>query len=104
MLAECERRCNAGGLYFMTSFTDLNTDELANEKVAEFVRTKIRGKVKDPVVAELLTPRGYPFGAKRLCADNGGSECSRKAAREHRLVWRLPGLQTARSGINHEQL
>lgn len=79
LLAECERRWNAGGLYFMTSFTDLITDELANEKVAEFVRAKIREKVKDPVVAELLTPRGYPFGAKRLCADNGYFETFNRA-------------------------
>ena len=41
----------------------------ANETVAEFVRAKIREKVRDPAVAELLCPKSYPFGAKRVCTD-----------------------------------
>ena len=43
----------------------------ANDTLADFARAKIRAKVRDPAVAELLTPRGYPFGTKRLCADTG---------------------------------
>jgi cyclohexanone monooxygenase len=35
------------------------------------VRGKIREIVKDPKVAEQLTPRGYPFGSKRACVDSG---------------------------------
>ncbi|MGQ0620040.1 MAG: flavin-containing monooxygenase [Panacagrimonas sp.] len=68
---EYERRWAAGGLYFYCSYVDLMRDRVANETVAEFARRKIRQKIKDPAVAELLVPRGYPFGAKRLCADTG---------------------------------
>ena len=32
---------------------------------------KIRSIVRDPAVAERLTPRTYPFGTKRLCVDTG---------------------------------
>jgi cation diffusion facilitator CzcD-associated flavoprotein CzcO len=37
--------------------------------LAEFARGKIREKVKDPAVAELLCPKDHPFGTKRICAD-----------------------------------
>lgn len=67
--AEFERRWDAGGLYFYTSFTDLYVDPAANETLAEFARAKIRAKVKDPRTAELLCPKDHPFGTKRICAD-----------------------------------
>ncbi|HVT68413.1 MAG TPA: cyclohexanone monooxygenase, partial [Trebonia sp.] len=39
----------------------------ANDVVVEFMRDRIREVVDDPDTAELLCPRGYPVGAKRLC-------------------------------------
>ncbi len=33
------------------------------------MRSKIRETVKDPATAELLCPKDYPFGTKRLCVD-----------------------------------
>ena len=42
------------------------TNREANEDFAEFVRNKIRARVKDPVVAEKLAPKDHPFGAKRI--------------------------------------
>jgi cyclohexanone monooxygenase len=44
-------------------------DEKANETAAEFVRNKIRSIVDDPEVAEILAPKSYPLGTKRLCLD-----------------------------------
>jgi cyclohexanone monooxygenase len=35
------------------------------------VRSKIREIVRDGAVAEMLLPRGYPLGTKRLCVDTG---------------------------------
>lgn len=55
-----------GGPDIQAAFRDLITDPEANEKAAEFVRSKIRELVHDPEVAELLVPKGYPFGTKRL--------------------------------------
>ena len=66
---EYELRWKTGGLYFYTSFVDLLVNKEANDTVADFARAKIREKVRDPLVAELLCPKGYPFGTKRLCAD-----------------------------------
>jgi len=43
----------------------------ANEDYAEFVRNKIRARVKDPVVAEKLVPKDHPFGSKRLPCESG---------------------------------
>jgi len=53
------------------TYSDLLTDEAANETVSEFVRGKIKEIVKNPVVAERLTPRSYPFATKRPCLGRG---------------------------------
>jgi cyclohexanone monooxygenase len=66
-----ERWQQGGGMPVLLSFTDFLVDENANAKAAEFVRGKIRETVKDPAVAEMLIPRDYPIGAKRLCQDEG---------------------------------
>ncbi|HMT44034.1 MAG TPA: NAD(P)/FAD-dependent oxidoreductase, partial [Chakrabartia sp.] len=52
-------------------FRDVLTDLDANEIVCDFARRKIRQTVKDPAVAELLCPKTYPIGGKRLGIDNG---------------------------------
>jgi cation diffusion facilitator CzcD-associated flavoprotein CzcO len=67
--AEFEQRWEAGGTTFMTTFTDTLRDAAANEISAEFVRERIREIVRDPATAELLTPRDYPIGTKRICLD-----------------------------------
>jgi cyclohexanone monooxygenase len=51
------------------TFADLVTNPEANGHAAEFVRDRIRETVQDQRVAELLSPRSYPFGTKRLCMD-----------------------------------
>ena len=61
----------AGGLAMLGTFTDLLSNEEANEQVAEFVRDKIDDVVVDPVTAEQLKPRGYPIFARRPCLDTG---------------------------------
>jgi cyclohexanone monooxygenase len=65
-----EERWQHGGLPFIWAFTDLYTDLQANETAAEFTRGKIREIVKDPAVAERLTPTNV-MGCKRLCVDTG---------------------------------
>jgi cation diffusion facilitator CzcD-associated flavoprotein CzcO len=60
-----------GAFTLVQSFTDLTTNKAANDTLAEFVRNKIRSTVHDPVVAELLCPKDYPIGTKRLCIDTG---------------------------------
>ena len=51
---------------WMGNFQDMLTDDAANEVYAEFVRNKIRERIQDPVVAEMLVPKDHPFGSKRI--------------------------------------
>jgi cyclohexanone monooxygenase len=69
---------NKGGLSFLGAFPDIILDEDANETAAEFIRAKVREKVTDPDTAELLCPKDYPAGAKRLCVDTGYFEAFNK--------------------------
>ena len=67
---EFEVRWQRGGLGFLGAYGDLILNAQANETAAEFVRAKIRQTVRDPAVAELLTPKQV-IGCKRLCIDSG---------------------------------
>jgi cation diffusion facilitator CzcD-associated flavoprotein CzcO len=63
---------DAGNLVaILASYNDTLTSKEANDTAAEFVRDKIRSIVKDPEVAETLSPRSFPFGTKRPCLDTG---------------------------------
>ena len=64
-----ERAWEVGGNAMQVTFRDLLADQETNDVVSEFMRSKIRETVKDPAVAELLCPKDYPFGAKRVCKD-----------------------------------
>ncbi|WP_063726739.1 flavin-containing monooxygenase [Streptomyces sp. RTd22] len=69
--AEYEARWQEGGGGFIGAFNDLLADERANDTAADFIRSKIRDIVHDPAVAELLVPRGFPVGSKRVTVDTG---------------------------------
>ncbi len=63
---------DAGSLVgVLGAYADLLVDKEANDTAAEFVRQKIRDRVNDPELAELLCPDDYPFGTKRPCLDTG---------------------------------
>ncbi|MDJ0869338.1 MAG: NAD(P)/FAD-dependent oxidoreductase, partial [Myxococcota bacterium] len=65
---EYQARWDHGGLPFMACFNDLTSNPEANATIAEFLRRKIREIVRDPGVAELLSPDTM-VGCKRLCVD-----------------------------------
>ena len=65
---EYEARWRYGGVSFMGAFADLLFNPDSNDTAASFVRSKIREIVRDPALAEKLTPR-YVIGCKRLCVD-----------------------------------
>jgi cation diffusion facilitator CzcD-associated flavoprotein CzcO len=62
-----EKRWEQGGFRFLHTFQPghVFTNEETNEKISEFLRSKIRGKVDDPELAETLVPTDHPYGAKR---------------------------------------
>ncbi|HEY1822228.1 MAG TPA: NAD(P)/FAD-dependent oxidoreductase [Trebonia sp.] len=65
-----EAAWGAGGFTFLSgTFRDLALSEEANATAAEFVRSKIDDIVGDPRVADMLKPRDFPIGTKRLPLD-----------------------------------
>jgi cyclohexanone monooxygenase len=64
-----EERWARGGFAIGGAFSDLVASPEANATAAAFVADKIRAVVKDPRTADILTPKTYPFGTKRLCVD-----------------------------------
>jgi cyclohexanone monooxygenase len=66
-----EDRWKSGGLAFFMVYPDIFYNRAANETLAEFLREKIRERINDPELAELLVPKDYPVLTKRLCCDNG---------------------------------
>ena len=65
---EMEARWQKGGLSFYGVFDDLLANGEANGIATEFIRGKIRAQVRDPEVADLLSPHSY-MGCKRICLD-----------------------------------
>ena len=60
-----------GGAFFMGAVADTLANAATNERVAEYVRNKIRSTVHDPVTADALCPTDHPIGTKRICVDTG---------------------------------
>jgi cation diffusion facilitator CzcD-associated flavoprotein CzcO len=52
-------------------FKDMMTDRAANDEVSKFVARKIRERVKDPMVADLLVPKDHGFGTRRVPQESG---------------------------------
>src|SRR5262249_6770482 len=65
---EFESRWAQGGFAFLGAFGDTALNRQANHFPADFVRRKIRSTVRDPAVADLLSPKQV-IGCKRLCLD-----------------------------------
>ncbi|UJR29539.1 hypothetical protein I4U23_010756 [Adineta vaga] len=64
-----EERWKIGGISFLFGFNDLFVNKESNDTAVDFISSKIRQKVKNPIVAESLIPHDYPIGSKRLCVD-----------------------------------
>lgn len=56
--------------FVFETFDDLLGDPESNRVAGDFVINKMKERVKDPEVAEMLTPKGYPFFAKRPPLDH----------------------------------
>jgi cation diffusion facilitator CzcD-associated flavoprotein CzcO len=56
---------------WLSNFYDVTIPGEANEDYAEFVREKIRARVHDPVVADMLVPKDHTFGSKRVPCETG---------------------------------
>ena len=54
-----------GGLQFRATFQDLLVNKAANATAADFLKRKIRGIVKNPETAAVLSDIDHPYAAKR---------------------------------------
>ncbi|OKO69217.1 NAD(P)/FAD-dependent oxidoreductase [Bradyrhizobium sp. NAS96.2] len=58
---------NDGSLkLWVSSFAELFFDEAVNAEITEFVREKMRERIKDPKLCEQLIPADYGFGTHRV--------------------------------------
>jgi len=69
--AERESALEEFGFGACRLWVDTEHDLEANEMAVELFREMVRRSVKDPEVAESLSPRGYPLGCKRPVIDAG---------------------------------
>ncbi|WP_315719381.1 MULTISPECIES: NAD(P)/FAD-dependent oxidoreductase [unclassified Bradyrhizobium] len=51
---------------WISSFAELFFDEAVNAEISEFVRDKMRERLKDPKLCDLLIPADYGFGTHRV--------------------------------------
>lgn len=96
-----EAAWNRLGFGFALAYHDLLRSKAANDTAAEFVRRKIAAAVNDPIVREKLTPKGFPFGARRPSVDSGYFQAFNRDnveladIREHPIVAFTPtGIRT----------
>ena len=64
---------------WMGNFRDVLIDEAANATLTAFMERKIRARVRDPAVADLLIPRSHGFGTRRVPLESGYYEVFNQA-------------------------
>ncbi|MBV8399821.1 MAG: NAD(P)/FAD-dependent oxidoreductase [Acetobacteraceae bacterium] len=57
--------------FWIASFSELFFDLEVSEQVSEFVREKMRARLKDPKLCDALIPQDYGFGTHRVPLENG---------------------------------
>lgn len=56
---------------WLASYGEMFFDEEVNEAVSEFVRDKMRARLKDPRLIDILVPTDYGFGTHRVPLERG---------------------------------
>ncbi|WP_375778053.1 flavin-containing monooxygenase [Bradyrhizobium sp. ma5] len=100
---------NDGSLkLWVSSFAELFFDEAINAEITEFVREKMRERIKDPKLCEQLIPSDYGFGTHRVPLESNFLEAFHRPNVEIVGVKNNPitritseGIQTA-DGTVHE--
>ncbi|GAA1942123.1 flavin-containing monooxygenase [Nocardioides hwasunensis] len=60
-----------GASLYMGNYRDCIMEWGPNQELSEFVASKIRQRVADPEVAEMLIPKDHGFGTKRVAGESG---------------------------------
>ena len=61
----------SGFAIWLQNFMEIFTDESANAEISEYIAERIRKRVNDPNIAELLIPKDHGFGVQRLPLETG---------------------------------
>ncbi len=61
-----ERYWSQGFGMWQGNFRDMLTDRAANRIISDFVAEKVRARVRDPKIAEMLIPKDHGFGTRRV--------------------------------------
>jgi cation diffusion facilitator CzcD-associated flavoprotein CzcO len=61
----------SGFAIWLQNFMEIFVDERANAELSDYIAERIRQRVHDPLVAELLVPKDHGFGVQRLPLENG---------------------------------
>ncbi len=56
---------------WLASFAEMFFDAQVSEEISEFVREKMRARLKDPALCDLLIPTDYGFGTHRVPLESG---------------------------------
>jgi acetone monooxygenase (methyl acetate-forming) len=93
--------------FWLASFGELFFDAEVSEQVSEFVREKMRARLKDPLLCDILVPKDYGFGTHRVPLEKGFLEAFLRpnvevvSVRDNRIERVTPnGLQLA-DGTEH---
>ena len=57
--------------FWLASFGELFFDAEVSEQISEFVREKMRARLKDPRLCDILIPKDYGFGTHRVPLETG---------------------------------
>nr|WP_294529130.1 NAD(P)/FAD-dependent oxidoreductase [uncultured Rhodopila sp.] len=57
--------------FWLASFGEIFVDAEVSEQVSVFVREKMRARLKDPRLCDILIPKDYGFGTHRVPLENG---------------------------------
>ncbi|MGY3486388.1 acetone monooxygenase [Bradyrhizobium sp. USDA 4011] len=99
---------NDGSLkLWVSSFAELFFDEAINAEITEFVREKMRERIKDPKLCEQLIPSDYGFGTHRVPLESNFLEAFHRPNVEIVSVKNNPiaritpeGIQTADGSVH----
>lgn len=57
--------------FWIGGYQEVFFDPVINEEISEFVRNKMRARIKDPKMAAMLVPTDHGFGTRRVPLDTG---------------------------------
>ncbi|MGP1256151.1 MAG: flavin-containing monooxygenase [Kiloniellales bacterium] len=93
---------------WLASFGEMFFDDTVNQEISEFVRGKMRARLKDPRLCDLLIPTDYGFGTHRVPLESNYLEAYHRpnveavGVKDNPIERVVPeGLQTA-DGTVHE--